>query len=97
MSYSLDTASHISADRNRVVIRGSYLFTKQVSGLSKQQRIQLMHEAKDRIRRRDAEPAAWFYHPTRTDWVKARYYRGEFDGQPHEVLGRAFTGEEVAA
>ncbi|RCV87496.1 hypothetical protein [Billgrantia montanilacus] len=96
MSYSIDTTSHIDADRNRNLLQGSFLFTQQVPGLTKEQRIQLMHDAKERIRRRDAEPAAWFVGPTRAKWVEARMDLGEFKGKSDEELGRALTGQEAA-
>lgn len=93
--YRLDTTSHIRPDFNRTAIQGNYIFLNQVPGLTRDQHIRLMREAKERIRKRDAEPAAWFYRPDRATWVHARWERGEFEGQPDEVLGRAFTGEEV--
>ncbi|MGR4068279.1 hypothetical protein [Billgrantia sp. C5P2] len=91
--YRLDTTSHINANQNRVFLQGTFLVLKQVSNLTKDQRIQLMREAKERIRKRDAEPAAWFYGPTRATWVSARFDAGEFEAQPPEELGRAFMGE----
>lgn len=95
--YRLDTTSHINARFNRTYLQGTYLFLKEVDYLTHEQRIRLMRYAKERIRKRDAEPAAWSYKPDRATWVQARYRRGEFEGQPPEVLGRAFTGDEVMA
>ncbi|MCE8020169.1 hypothetical protein HOP51_08580 [Halomonas sp. MCCC 1A11036] len=93
-AYRLDTTSHIRPDFNRTAIQGNYIFLNQVPGLTKDQHIRLMREAKERIRKRDAEPAAWFYRPDRATWVHARYERGEFKDKSDAELGRAFTGDE---
>lgn len=94
-AYRLDTTSHIDADRNRVAIQGTFK-AMQIMGASKETRIKVMASMKANIREHDAQSAAWFALPDRATWVHARYQRGEFEGQPPEVLGRAFTGGEVA-
>ncbi|RCV90488.1 hypothetical protein [Billgrantia montanilacus] len=94
-AYRLDTTSHLNANLNRVSLQATFILSRKI-GLTKDQNIRLMRVRKEDIRRRDAEPAAWFYGPDRADWVRARMDRGEFKGKSDEELGRAFTGEELA-
>ncbi|UYG01764.1 hypothetical protein OCT51_11120 [Halomonas sp. LR3S48] len=89
----LDTTSHINPEFNRTIMKGNFMFVQGIDYLTHEQRIRLMRAAKERIRHHDAQPAAWFYKPDRATWAHARWEAGEFDGQPPEVLGRAFMGE----
>ncbi|MDI5987032.1 hypothetical protein QLQ85_19790 [Halomonas sp. M4R5S39] len=90
--YWLDTTSHIDAQRNCVVIRGSFMAMQQI-GASKETSIKVMRSVKERIRSRDAEPAAWFFGPSRAKWVSARMDRGEL--KTNEEIGRALTGNKL--
>lgn len=92
--YHLDTSSHINPQGNLTILRGTYMALKQM-GASKECIIEALHHSKERIRRRDAEPAAWFTRPTRTEWVSARHKRGEF--KTDAELGRALMGDEQKA
>lgn len=87
--YKLDTTSHLKPNHNRVVIRGSYMAMKKI-GASKETIIYVLRHLKERIRARDAEPAAWFFGPSRAIWVEGRLDRGE--EMTHEELGRALEG-----
>lgn len=95
-NYSIDTTSHIDAQHNRVAIQGSFMAMQRMVA-SKATSIKVLRNLKEKIRARDAEPAAWFVGPSRAKWVMARMDRGE--QMTHEDLGRAMVGNdrEVAA
>lgn len=92
MNYFIDTTSHLNPHLNRVSLQATYKLSRDL-GFTQEQHLQIMRGRKDDIRRRDAEPAAWFTWPTRMEWAGARDKRGEF--KTYEELGRAISGEEV--
>lgn len=92
VGYKLDTTSHLNPEHNRTVIRGTFMFLQKIDA-PKAQSLSLMKYMKDKIRARDAEPAAWFTGPTRTQWVSARRDCGEL--QTNEEIGRALEGKEA--
>lgn len=90
--YQLDTTSHINAHLNRVFIQAAFKLGREW-GLTHAEHIALLRSRKEHIRRHDAEPAAWFYGPSRAEWLSARLDRGE--KMTDAEIGRAFSGDEA--
>ncbi len=93
--YRLDTTSHLSSHLNRVSLQATFKLGREY-GLSHDDHLKLMRGRKQDIRRRDAEPAAWFVGPDRMKWVALRYDRGDFKDWTNEQLGRELTGKGAA-
>lgn len=93
-AYQLDRTSHLNPHLNRVLLQAVFKLGRKY-GLTQEEHISLMRSKKEGIRRRDAEPAAWFFGPSRELWVSARMERGELTS--HEEIGRALEGSEYRA
>lgn len=97
--YRLDTTSHINANHNRNMIKAAFTVARE-TGISNERHIQHMQYVKNKLREHDAQPAAWFFGPKRSEWVMARVDRGEKmtnEEFSREMMGYSWTRiKEVA-